>query len=72
LVAFSITTLHDKITAREYVDRLGNQVHPNIQMLFPNNDAISKNTMPPFTQTKLVQSWFEEDEGELQHLPRPP
>jgi hypothetical protein len=33
-----IITLHGRITAKEYVDRLGNQVHPMIQT-FPNNGA---------------------------------
>jgi hypothetical protein len=33
-------TLHGLITAREYVGRLGNQVHPIIQMLFPENDPV--------------------------------
>jgi hypothetical protein len=37
---------------------LGNQVHPAVQILFPNNDA-------------NVQSWFEEHEDALQHLPWP-
>jgi hypothetical protein len=31
-----ILTLHARITAREYVNRLGNQVHPMIQTLFPS------------------------------------
>jgi hypothetical protein len=31
---------HGRINAREYVDRLGNEVHPMIQKLFPNNDAV--------------------------------
>jgi hypothetical protein len=35
-----IITLHGRITAREYVDRLGNQVYPMIQTLFLNNDAV--------------------------------
>jgi hypothetical protein len=35
----SIITLHGRVTAREYMDRLGNQIHPMIQTLFPNNDA---------------------------------
>jgi hypothetical protein len=34
----AIITLHGRNTAREYVDRLGNQVHPMIQALFLNND----------------------------------
>jgi hypothetical protein len=33
-------TLHGLITARGYVGRLGNQVHPKIQMLFQENDAV--------------------------------
>jgi hypothetical protein len=35
-----IITLHGRITARVYVDRLGNQVHPMIQTLFPYDDAL--------------------------------
>jgi hypothetical protein len=35
-----IITLHDRISAREYVDRLATQVHPMIQTFFPNNDAV--------------------------------
>jgi hypothetical protein len=34
----TIITFHGRITAREYVDKLGNQVHPMIQT-FPN-DAV--------------------------------
>jgi hypothetical protein len=56
---------HGRITAREYVDRLGNQVHPMIQTLFPKNCVVSQDT------AGTVQSWFEEREGELQHLPWP-
>jgi hypothetical protein len=41
-----IITLHGRITAWEYVDRLGNQVHPMVQTLFPNNDAVAKTTGP--------------------------
>jgi hypothetical protein len=35
-----ILTLHGQITAREYVERLGNQAHPMIRTLFPKNDAV--------------------------------
>jgi hypothetical protein len=48
-----IITLRDRITAREYVDRLGNQVHPMIQTLFPNNDAVFQDDDAPFTQLEL-------------------
>jgi hypothetical protein len=36
-----------------------------IQTLFPNNDAVFQD------DELLVRSWFEEHEGELQHLPWP-
>jgi hypothetical protein len=57
-----IITLHGNITAREYVNKMGNQVHPMIQTLFLNNDA-------PIHTAGNVQSWFEEHEGELNTFP---
>jgi transposase len=66
-----IITLHDRLTARKYVDRLGNRVNPMIQMLFPNNDAVFQDDNAPIHTTGTVLSWFEEHEGELQHLPWP-
>ena len=35
-----IITMNGWITASDYVDVLGNQVHPMVQMLFPNYDAV--------------------------------
>jgi hypothetical protein len=43
----TIITLHGRNTAREYVDRLGNQLHPMIQTLFPNNDAVFQEDNAP-------------------------
>jgi hypothetical protein len=53
------------------VDRLGNQVHPVIQTLFPNNDAVFQDDNAPTHTAGTVQSWFQEHQGELQHLPWP-
>jgi hypothetical protein len=64
-----IITLHGRITAREYVDRLGNQVHPMIQTLFTNNDAVFQSNSTSIHTAGIVQSLFEEHEGELQNLP---
>jgi hypothetical protein len=51
-----IITLHGQITAREYMDRLGNQVHPMIQRLFSNNDAVFQDDSAPIHTAGTVQS----------------
>jgi hypothetical protein len=56
------------VTARVYMDRLGNQVHPIIQTSCPNDAFFQDNS--PIHMVGTVQSWFEEHEGEL-HLPWP-
>jgi hypothetical protein len=66
-----IITLHDRITAREYVDRLGNQVHSMTQTLFLKNDALFQHNNAPIHRAVTVQSWFEEHEHELQYLAWP-
>jgi hypothetical protein len=38
--AGQVITMNGLITASDYVDILGSQVHPVVHMLFPNNDAI--------------------------------
>jgi hypothetical protein len=65
-----IITLHGRITAKEYMDRLGNKVHPMIQTLFPNNALFQDDNALIYT-AGTVQSWFEEHEVKLQHLPWP-
>jgi hypothetical protein len=50
---------------------LGNQVHPLIQTLFLKNDAVFQDDDIPIHTAEIVQPWFEEHEGELQHLPWP-
>jgi hypothetical protein len=66
-----IITLHDRITARKYMDRLGNQVHPMIQTLCRNSDSAFQDGNVPIHTAGTVQSWFEEHEREIQHLSRP-
>jgi hypothetical protein len=66
-----IIILHSRITAREYVDSLGNQVHPMIQTTFPNNYAVFQHGNAPVHTAGTVQSWFEEHEHEIHYLPWP-
>jgi hypothetical protein len=66
-----IIILLGRITARKYVDRLSNQVHPMIKTLFSNNDVVFKDGNVAIDTAGTVQLWFEEHEGEVQHLPWP-
>jgi hypothetical protein len=52
-----VITLNGRITASDYVDISGNQVHPLVQM-FPNSKAILQDNSPIHT-ARTVQSWFD-------------
>jgi hypothetical protein len=49
-----IITLYSRITAREYVDGLGNQVHLMGQTSFSNNDTVFQDDSAPLTQLKFT------------------
>jgi hypothetical protein len=51
-----IITLQLRITARKDVDRLCNQMHPMMQMLFPNNAAVFQDSTAPSHTAQTVQS----------------
>jgi hypothetical protein len=53
------------------MDILGDQVHPVVQILFPNNYAIFQDDNLPKHTSRIVQAWFEEHEDALRHLPWP-
>jgi hypothetical protein len=57
-----IITLNGHITANDHMDMLGNQVHPVVQMLFPNNDAVFQDDSLPIHTARSVKPWFEEHE----------
>jgi hypothetical protein len=65
-----IITVSGRIAASDYVDILGNQVHPMVQM-FPDSDAVFQDEISPIHSTRNVQSWFQQHKDALQHLPRP-
>jgi hypothetical protein len=60
--------LHGRINAREYVAKLGNQVHPMIQTLLPYNDAVFQEDIAPILTAGTVQPWHEEHEAELYYF----
>jgi len=47
---------------------LGYQVHPMVQVLFPNSDAIFQDDSLPTHTARSVQSCFEEQEDTFHHL----
>jgi hypothetical protein len=50
-----LLTPYGRITAWKYVERLGNQVYPMIQTLFPN-DAVFRDDNAPIHTAGNVQS----------------
>jgi len=51
--AVPIITLNGRITASDYIDILGNQMHPVVQMLYPNNDAVFQDDSSPIHTAKV-------------------
>jgi hypothetical protein len=48
-----IITLHDRVTAREYMDMLCNKVHNKVHAMIQTTMQFSKMTVVPFIQLKL-------------------
>ena len=63
-----VITLSGQITASDYVDILGNQVHLVFQRLFLTMQFFISS---PVHLTGSVQSWFDKHGDALQHLPWP-
>jgi hypothetical protein len=61
-------TLNGRNTVSDYVDILGNQVHPVVQVFFPDNDAIFQEDDSPKHTVRRIESWFEDHEDSLRHL----
>jgi hypothetical protein len=57
-----VIILNGRITPGGYIDILGNQELPMVQILFPNNDAVFQDDNSPMNTARSVQFWFEEHE----------
>ena len=66
-----IINLNGRITAIDYVDILGHQVHPMVQMFLPNNDVIFKDDHSPIHTARSVQPRSKEHEDALPEHPWP-
>jgi hypothetical protein len=58
-----------RITAREYMNRLDNQVQPMIQMLFLNSNAVLQHDNAPFTQLELFSHGLKSTKVNFNILP---
>jgi hypothetical protein len=59
------------ITASDNVDSSGEQVHPVVQRLLTNNDAVLQDDCSPKHTARSVLSRFEQHGDARQHLPWP-
>ena len=68
-----IITLSGRIAASGYVNILGNQVDPMVQMFFHKNNAVFffKEDKSLIHTARRVQPWFDVYEASLQHLSWP-
>ncbi|MBJ5636526.1 transposase, partial [Salmonella enterica subsp. enterica serovar Typhimurium] len=69
LAAGPIITLHGRINSGDYVTILADHVHSMVQTLFPSGDRTFQDDKAPIHRSRTVQSWFEEQEDEVAHLP---
>ncbi|XP_073446393.1 uncharacterized protein [Dendrobates tinctorius] len=61
-------SLHGRINSRDYLGILGDQVHPMVQALFPEGNAIFQDYNAPIHTARIVKARHEEDSNEVEHL----
>ena len=64
-------SLHGKINSRDYLQVLSDQVHPMVQALFPDGNAIFQDDNAPIHTARIVKEWHEEHCNEVDHLAWP-
>ncbi|GFU22097.1 DDE_3 domain-containing protein [Trichonephila clavipes] len=67
--ALPAITLKGRITGEKYKEISADKVHPMLQTLFPVRDGIFQDDNAPIPAARLVQSWFDEHEDKVKHLP---
>ena len=65
-------SLHGRIHSQDYLGILGNQVHPMVQALFLEGNAIFQDDNAPIHTARIVKEWHEEHSNEVGHLIWPP
>ena len=68
----SIAALHGRINSKDYLNILGDHIHPMVQALFSYGDGIFKDNNAPICIAHVVKNWNEDHESELEHMEWPP
>ena len=67
-----IVALHGRINSKDYLNTLGDQVHPMCQTLFPEGDCIFQDDNALIHTAHIIKNWYKEHETELEHMEWPP
>lgn len=60
------------INSRDYLGILGYQLHPMVQVLFPEGNTIFQDDNAPIYTARIVKEWHEEHYYEAEHFIWPP
>jgi hypothetical protein len=66
------TFCSDHMKSAEYLDILGNHVHPSMDFDFADGTGILQDDTARIHRAHVVQSWFSEHEGSFRQMVCPP
>ena len=55
-----IVPLHGRINSKDYMNILGDRVHPTVRALFRDGDDIFQDDTAPIYSAHVVKNWYEE------------
>lgn len=65
-------SLHGRITSHDYIKILSDQIHPMVQELFTEGNAVFQDDNAPIHTARIVSEWHDEHSEEVEHLIWPP
>ena len=62
----------NRMKSQEYLNIIGDHVHPSMDFYFPDGSGIFQEDNTRIHQTHVVQDWFRDHEGSFSHMEWPP